>query len=64
MSFPKAAGGKGGGQNPEQLFAMGYSCEKRLAKGTPWIHTDDLPFAQHVSWELYKSLLPSSIKWK
>ncbi|KAI0074390.1 OsmC-like protein [Panus rudis PR-1116 ss-1] len=25
MSTPKAAGGKGEGQNPEQLFAMGYS---------------------------------------
>ncbi|KAH8108027.1 OsmC-like protein [Cristinia sonorae] len=25
MDTPKAAGGKGEGQNPEQLFAMGYS---------------------------------------
>ncbi|KAI0084855.1 OsmC/Ohr family [Irpex rosettiformis] len=25
MSMPKAAGGKGDGQNPEQLFAMGYA---------------------------------------
>ncbi|KAH9858464.1 OsmC-like protein [Lenzites betulinus] len=25
MAMPKAAGGKGDGQNPEQLFAMGYS---------------------------------------
>ncbi|TCD68052.1 hypothetical protein EIP91_011596 [Steccherinum ochraceum] len=25
MDLPKAAGGKGEGQNPEQLFAMGYS---------------------------------------
>ena len=27
MSMPKNTGGKGDGQNPEQLFAMGYSCE-------------------------------------
>lgn len=27
MAMPKAAGGKGDGPNPEQLFAMGYSCE-------------------------------------
>ena len=27
MSMPRAAGGKGDGQNPEQLFAMGYACE-------------------------------------
>ena len=26
MAMPKAAGGKGDGQNPEQLFAMGYAC--------------------------------------
>ena len=26
LSMPKSAGGKGDGQNPEQLFAMGYSC--------------------------------------
>ncbi|KAI0755893.1 OsmC/Ohr family [Irpex lacteus] len=25
MAMPKAAGGKGDGQNPEQLFALGYS---------------------------------------
>ncbi|KAI0339867.1 OsmC-like protein [Trametopsis cervina] len=25
MAMPKSAGGKGDGQNPEQLFAMGYS---------------------------------------
>jgi osmotically inducible protein OsmC len=25
MSFPKSLGGSGKGQNPEQLFAMGYS---------------------------------------
>jgi len=25
MSMPKATGGKGDGQNPEQLFAMGYA---------------------------------------
>ncbi|OCH92454.1 OsmC-like protein [Obba rivulosa] len=25
LAMPKAAGGKGDGQNPEQLFAMGYS---------------------------------------
>lgn len=27
MAMPKAAGGRGDGPNPEQLFAMGYSCE-------------------------------------
>ena len=27
MSIPRTAGGKGDGQNPEQLFAMGYACE-------------------------------------
>lgn len=27
LSMPKIAGGKGDGQNPEQLFAMGYSCK-------------------------------------
>lgn len=27
MDQPKVAGGKGEGHNPEQLFAMGYSCE-------------------------------------
>lgn len=26
LASPKALGGKGDGQNPEQLFAMGYSC--------------------------------------
>lgn len=26
LAMPKVAGGKGDGQNPEQLFAMGYSC--------------------------------------
>lgn len=26
MSMPKVTGGKGDGQNPEQLFAMGYAC--------------------------------------
>ena len=25
LSLPKALGGRGGGQNPEQLFAMGYA---------------------------------------
>ena len=25
LAMPKVAGGKGDGQNPEQLFAMGYS---------------------------------------
>ena len=26
LSTPKSLGGKGDGQNPEQLFAMGYAC--------------------------------------
>lgn len=27
ISIPRTSGGKGDGQNPEQLFAMGYACE-------------------------------------
>jgi len=27
LATPKSIGGKGDGQNPEQLFAMGYACE-------------------------------------
>ena len=27
LSTPKSIGGKGDGQNPEQLFAMGYACK-------------------------------------
>lgn len=27
LATPKRVGGKGDGQNPEQLFAMGYACE-------------------------------------
>lgn len=26
LATPKELGGKGDGQNPEQLFAMGYAC--------------------------------------
>ena len=46
MAMPKAAGGKGDGQNPEQLFAMGYACEFtcRLiqACGRPLTYYDSL----------------------
>ena len=27
LAMPRSLGGKGDGQNPEQLFAMGYSCK-------------------------------------
>ncbi len=45
--MPKVTGGKGDGQNPEQLFAMGYSCEHRI------LHVPDR------SLECYCSCLPA-----
>lgn len=33
--MPKVTGGKGDGQNPEQLFAMGYSCERSPCLSRP-----------------------------
>lgn len=31
LSTPKSLGGSGDGQNPEQLFALGYACASSLS---------------------------------
>lgn len=34
LAMPRSLGGKGDGQNPEQLFAMGYAGEPELGQNT------------------------------
>jgi len=38
LATPKSIGGKGDGQNPEQLFAMGYACEPPLVLNQAGLH--------------------------
>ena len=55
LSSPKSLGGKGDGQNPEQLFAMGVSAAGRLLNMLPPIARIMSTFStQHASWVLCK----------
>lgn len=36
--MPRSLGGKGDGQNPEQLFAMGYAGESTDIYSSHWQH--------------------------
>ena len=44
--MPRSLGGKGDGQNPEMLFAMGYACESRPNTFTLCARSRNLPLRE------------------
>lgn len=51
--MPKELGGTGKGQNPEQLFAMGYSCQYMITQLFSLIHISDSYISSSVSFGSY-----------
>ncbi len=58
LAMPRSLGGKGDGQNPEQLFAMGYAGAYMRARGEEYYAVEDVTDSHTPIYSLFLKRSP------